>query len=82
MTKEPHIYPDGRMDSKNTSLYLGLAVKTLAQMRCDGVGPSFVKLGNRVFYFKDDVDLWINKNGRAVSTAEMLLANMKIRKGF
>ncbi len=32
-------YPDGRMDTHNTALYLGLSEKTLAMMRCDGTGP-------------------------------------------
>jgi hypothetical protein len=62
-------YPDGRMDAKNTAAYLGLAVKTLAMMRCAGSGPRFVKRG-RVFYFKDDVDAWMAGDGPVSSTAQ------------
>ncbi len=62
-------YPDGRMDTKNTSTYTGLAEKTLAMMRCKGNGPKFVKRG-RVFYFQADVDDWLNAQGRHVSTAQ------------
>jgi hypothetical protein len=51
-------YPDGRMDTRNTATYTGFAEKTLAMKRCDGTGPRFVKRG-RVFYFKDDVDAWL-----------------------
>ena len=62
-------YPDGRMDTKNTSKYMGLAEKTLAMMRSNGTGPKFVKRG-RVFYFQADVDAWMNANGRHTSTAQ------------
>jgi hypothetical protein len=63
------LYPDGRMDTRNTALYTGLAEKTLAMMRCNGTGPKFVKRG-RIFYFQDDVDAWLNANGRLTSTAQ------------
>lgn len=62
-------YPDGRMDTKNASTYTGLPEKTLAMMRSNGNGPKFVKRG-RVFYFKDDVDLWLNAGGKFTSTAQ------------
>lgn len=62
-------YPDGRMDTKNTSTSTGLAEKTLAMMRSKGNGPKFVKRG-RVFYFQADVDDWLNAQGRHVSTAQ------------
>lgn len=64
------MYPDGRMDSKNASLYIGLEEKTLAMKRSDGTGPSFIKRG-RIFYFKDDLDAWINEAKKASSTAQM-----------
>jgi hypothetical protein len=57
------------MDVNNTSKYTGLAPKTLAMMRCYGTGPKFVKRGH-VFYFKDDVDEWMNAQGRLSSTAQ------------
>ena len=62
-------YPDGRMDTCNTSKYTGLSDKTLAMMRCNGNGPKFIKRG-RVFYYQSDVDAWMNANGRMTSTAQ------------
>ena len=62
------ILPDGRMDKRNAAAYLGISMKTLAMMRCSGLGPSFVKRGH-VFYFKDVLDQWISE-GKASSTAE------------
>jgi predicted DNA-binding transcriptional regulator AlpA len=62
-------FPDGRMDTKNTSTYTGLSEKTLAMMRCNGNGPKFVKRG-RIFYFTADVDEWMNSQGRLTSTTQ------------
>lgn len=67
--KEIIMFPDGRMDTKNSSAYVGLSEKTLAMMRCNGTGPKFVKRG-RIFYFKEDLDTWLNAGGRLTSTAQ------------
>jgi hypothetical protein len=63
------IFPDGRLDSKNAATYLGLSEKTLAMMRCKGTGPKYVKRG-RIFYFLEDLDCWLNAEGRFTSTAQ------------
>lgn len=62
------ILPDGRMASSSAAVYLGLSDKTLANLRCRGLGPKFVKRG-RVFYFKADLDEWLAA-GKAQSTAQ------------
>ena len=64
------MYPDGRMNTRNASMYLGLEEKTLAMKRSDGTGPRFIKRG-RIFYFKEDLDAWINECKRAKSTAQL-----------
>ena len=63
------MFPDGRLDTRNTSAYLGLSEKTLAMKRCDGTGPRFIKRG-RIFYFKKDLDEWL-QDGQAVSTTQL-----------
>lgn len=63
------IFPDGRLDAKNAAKYLGLKEKTLAMMRGYGTGPKFIKRG-RIFYFKEDLDAWLNAEGRLTSTAQ------------
>jgi hypothetical protein len=68
------VLPDGRMDPKNASTYIGLSVKTLAMKRSNGTGPKFTKLG-RVFYFREDLDAWL-QGGRAVSTAQATQRNL------
>jgi hypothetical protein len=68
-TKEVTMYPDGRVDTRNASVYVGLSAKTLAMMRCNGTGPKFVKRG-RIFYFREDLDSWLNAGGRFTSTAQ------------
>lgn len=64
-------YPDGRLDSKNAALYLGLKEKTLAMMRGYGTGPKFIKRG-RIFYYREDLDTWLNANGRYTTTAQAI----------
>lgn len=66
---EISIFPDGRLDTANTALYVGLSEKTLAMMRCRGTGPKFIKRG-RIFYFKEDCDAWLNGQGRLSSTSQ------------
>jgi len=66
-TKEINMFPDGRLDSKNAAIYLGFSGKTLAMMRCQGTGPEYIKRG-RIFYFKTDLDQWVMKTGKRIST--------------
>jgi len=63
------IFPDSRMDVKNAASYLGLKEKTLAMMRSKGTGPKFIKRGH-IFYFKEDLDNWLNSQGRLISTVQ------------
>ena len=65
--KEINMFPDGRLDSKNAAIYLGLSEKTLAMMRCQVTGPKFIKRG-RIFYFKEDADSWILEDVKQKST--------------
>ncbi len=64
------LLPDGRANTQNAARYLGLSEKTLAMMRCQGTGPKFIKRG-RVFYYKEDLDSWLNEGGRVSSTAQL-----------
>lgn len=63
------MFPDGRLDTTNAAIYLDLSDKTLAMMRCNGTGPIFLKRG-RIFYYKEDLDSWLNAHGRFSSTAQ------------
>ena len=68
MTNDPtSIFPDGRMTARSAATYLGLSASTLAIHRCRGTGPRFIKRG-RIFYFKEDLDAWLNAAGRHTST--------------
>ena len=71
-----HIFPDGRMDGRNAASYLGVKEKTLAMWRAEGTGPRFIKRG-RIFYYKEDIDIWLNEDGRHHSTAQALQMGAK-----
>ena len=63
-------FPDGRLDTKNVARYLGLKEKTLAMMRSKAKGPRFIKRGH-IFYFKEDLDAWLNAEGWLISTTQI-----------
>lgn len=53
------VLPDGRMSRDDAAKYLGLKVKTLAMWSLAGKGPRAVKVGGRVFYYRNDLDAFI-----------------------
>jgi len=63
------VHPDGRMDRKNAALYIGCAPKTMADWAMKGLGPRYVLLGGRAFYFMDDLNAWIAAQPRIEGTA-------------
>lgn len=48
-----------RMKAQDAAAYLGLAKNTLEKMRSEGRGPRYVRLGNRVFYRRADLDAYV-----------------------
>ena len=68
MLVELNIYPDGRMDPYNCAKYLGMTVNSLATFRSQGIGPKFIKFHNKIFYYKNDVDDWLQSFPRKVMT--------------
>ena len=59
------------MNTASAAAYLQISQKTLANYRCRGIGPVFVKKG-RIFYFQDDLDEWMTKD-KCQSTAQARL---------
>jgi hypothetical protein len=49
------------------ALYLRRTVGTLANWRCRGMGPRYVKAGTRVGYRWSDVEAWLTKQTRAAA---------------
>lgn len=55
--------PDGRMRLDSAAQYLGVAENTLRKWLLeDGKGPRSVKLGRLRFFFKADLDAFIQAN--------------------
>jgi hypothetical protein len=75
------VFPDGRLDSSNAAIYLGLSPKTLAMMRSTGNGPKFLKRG-RIFYFLEDLQAWMEDQPRVRSTGEARALNEMKRPAF
>lgn len=62
--EEPRVrvLPDGRLTRRDAATYLGHSIKTLAMWKMQGNGPRCVRVGGRIFYFKDDLDAFIRSN--------------------
>lgn len=65
---------EGCMGSKEASNYIGKSEQTLRHWRNKGCGPAYIKFRggkDSVYYTKEDVDMWLAKNLRKItSTAE------------
>jgi len=47
---------------KEAAAYCRVSVSWLANMRMDGGGPSFIKIGAKVSYRMSDLDDWLTKH--------------------
>lgn len=56
------ILPDGRMPASDAAIYLDRATPTLAGWRCNKVGPDYVTINGRVYYYKAALDRFIAEN--------------------
>ena len=53
------ILPGGRMSRKDAAAYLGREAKTLAMWAVQGKGPKAHRVGGRCFYYKNDLDAYL-----------------------
>jgi hypothetical protein len=58
-----------KLDDKAAAARTGLSTKTLANWRWAGTGPPYYKLGGRVLYDRDDLDVWLAAR-RRTSTSD------------
>jgi predicted DNA-binding transcriptional regulator AlpA len=64
---------DAMLSTQAAATFTGLAVATLAKMRCCGGGPKFFALGRKVSYRRSDLLEWLNLR-RFSNTAEAALS--------
>ena len=60
---------DAPLDTVAAANFTGLAVATLAKLRCTGGGPAYLKLGRKVVYRGGDLVAWLSMR-RVRNTAE------------
>ena len=48
------------VNTEDAAAFVGLSVKTLANMRSDGTGPKYLKVGSKVLYRVRDLETWID----------------------
>jgi hypothetical protein len=52
---------DVMLDVKAAARFIGVAVASLAKMRCLGGSPSYFKVGRKVVYRRSDLTAWLEK---------------------
>lgn len=52
----------GLLSPAELALVLGKSESTLEKLRCARTGPRWVKDGNTILYFRDDVLAWLRGN--------------------
>ena len=57
----------------DAAAFLGISSHTLNNWRVQGCGPTFLKIGGRVSYDRDDLRQWRNEQRRS-STSEQVAA--------
>ena len=53
------------LDPKQTAQIVGVPTKSLAYMRSAGIGPSYLKLGKKIYYFEDVVSVFVKTRSSA-----------------
>ncbi|WP_143246373.1 helix-turn-helix domain-containing protein [Bifidobacterium breve] len=51
------------------SQWIRTPVSTLARWRCEGIGPSYLNVGRRILYRRQDVEEFLNANFHQTSCA-------------
>jgi hypothetical protein len=69
----PELDHDPMFDAAAAAAFTGLAVATLAKLRCVGGGPEFFKLGRKCLYRRGDLTDWLNAR-RVANTTEAALS--------
>jgi hypothetical protein len=64
---------NAKLDAVAAANFTGLAVATLAKLRCFGGGPKYFKLGRKILYRRGDLADWLNAR-RVANTTEAALA--------
>jgi hypothetical protein len=72
---------DTVFDAVAAAGFTGLAVATLAKLRCIGGGPEYLKLGRKVAYRRADLAKWLNARRVANTTQAALSLPRRLTDG-
>lgn len=72
---------DALLPTADAATYVNQSPATMASHRSCGIGPVFVKLGNRVFYRRGDLDDWIaSRRVRSTADARTLESHARVTR--
>ena len=64
------------LDTKEAASLLRLKPNTLDKMRFQKRGPTYVKLGRKVFYRREDLHLWVDQNTHRLIKEHLVLSGV------
>lgn len=70
------------IDAAAAAAFTGLAVATLAKLRCVGGGPKYLKLGRKIVYRRSDLSDWLNARRVANTTEAALTLPSRLTDGL
>lgn len=56
------ILHDGRMNVENTAKYIDCSLSQLRKYMMIGIAPSHFRIVNKIYFYKDDIDKWMELN--------------------
>ena len=65
MSEAPAITPHRLLRTNEAARWLGLSGRTLEKHRTFGTGPSYRKIGGRVVYALDDLQMWADRGAKS-----------------
>jgi predicted DNA-binding transcriptional regulator AlpA len=68
--KKANAEPRALLDPKAASQYIGVSKSFLDKRRVGGNGPPYRKVGRRVFYWRNELEAWVDQCPRS-STSEV-----------
>lgn len=66
-----------KLNTQQAAAYLGLKPCTLEAWRCRKRGPRYAKLGSRVMYDQDELEIWFAAQSVATVDSVRLRRNVK-----
>lgn len=74
---EINILPDGRMSVRDAAKYIDCSEASLRGYMMTGISPAYFKLVSKTYFYKDDIDKWIELQRMSPSFTKNRIKSLK-----